>query len=56
METSNRFAASENLDGRWDINNAWGSIRENIRTSAKENLGYHMLNHDKPWFNYGTRN
>jgi hypothetical protein len=34
----------------FDINNAWESIRENIKTSAKENLGYQKLKHNKPWF------
>jgi hypothetical protein len=33
-----------------DISNAWESIRENIKTSAKYNLGYHRLKHNKPWF------
>jgi hypothetical protein len=33
-----------------DINNAWESIRENIETSAKNNLGYHRLKHNIPWF------
>jgi len=32
------------------INTAWESIRENIKTSAKENLGYHRLKLNKPWF------
>jgi hypothetical protein len=32
------------------INNAWESIRENIKTSVKDNLGYHRLKHNKPWF------
>jgi hypothetical protein len=27
-----------------------GSIRENIKTSAKDNLVYHRLKHNKPWF------
>jgi hypothetical protein len=26
------------------------SIRENINTSAKDNLGCHGLKHNKPWF------
>jgi hypothetical protein len=26
------------------------SIRENIKTSDKENLGYQKLKHNKPWF------
>jgi hypothetical protein len=33
-----------------DINSAWESIRENIKTSAKEKLGYHRLKFNKPWF------
>jgi hypothetical protein len=51
VEISNRFAALESLDERFDINKAWESIRENIKTSAKDNLGYHRLEHNKPWFN-----
>jgi hypothetical protein len=39
VETSNRFAGLENLDESFDINNAWESIRENIKNSAKDNLG-----------------
>jgi hypothetical protein len=35
-----------------DINSAWGSIRDNIKT-AKENLGYHKLKYNKPWFDDG---
>jgi hypothetical protein len=31
---SNRFAALESLDESFDINNAWQSIRENIKNSA----------------------
>jgi hypothetical protein len=27
-----------------------GKYRENIKTSAKENLGYQKLKHNKPWF------
>jgi hypothetical protein len=33
-----------------NISSAWESIRENIKTSANENLGYHKLKHNKPWF------
>jgi hypothetical protein len=50
VEISNRFAALESLDESFDINNAWESIRENIKTSAKNNLGYQKLKHNKPWF------
>jgi hypothetical protein len=49
VEIPNRFAALESLDENFDINNAWESIRENIKT-AKGNLGYHRLKHNKPWF------
>jgi hypothetical protein len=49
VEISNRFVALENLDESFDINNAWESIRETIKTSAKDNLGYHRLKHNKPW-------
>jgi hypothetical protein len=50
VEISNRFAALESLEESFDINNAWESIRKNIKTSAKENLGYQKLKHNKPWF------
>jgi hypothetical protein len=49
VEISNRFAALERLDESCDINNAWESIRENIKTSAKDNLGCQKLKHNKPW-------
>jgi hypothetical protein len=39
----------ESLDESSDINNAWESIRENIKTSAKDNLGYQRIKHNKPW-------
>jgi hypothetical protein len=50
VEISNIFVALESLDESFDINSAWESIRENIKTSAKENLGYQKLKHNKPWF------
>jgi hypothetical protein len=50
VEISNRFSALESLDESFDINNAWESIRENIKTSAKNNLGYQKLEQNKPWF------
>jgi hypothetical protein len=40
----------ESLDESFDINNAWEIIRENIKISAKDNLGYQKLKHNKPWF------
>jgi hypothetical protein len=50
VEISNRFVISESLNESSDINNAWESIRENIKTSAKDNVGYQKLKHNKPWF------
>jgi lipoate-protein ligase A len=50
VEISNRFAALESLDESFDINNTLESIIENIKTSAKDNLEYHGLKHNKPWF------
>jgi hypothetical protein len=50
VEISNRFAALESLDESLDIINAWESIRENVKTLAKDNLGYHRLKRNKPWF------
>jgi hypothetical protein len=53
-EVSNRFAALEDLDAEVEINSAWETIRENIRISAKEILGYYELKKHKPWFNEGS--
>jgi hypothetical protein len=50
VEISNRYAALENLDDSVDINSVWEIIRENIKTSAKENLGYHKLKFNKSCF------
>jgi hypothetical protein len=46
----NNFAALENLEDSGDINGAWDNIRENIKSSAKENLGYCESKYHKPWF------
>jgi hypothetical protein len=50
VEISNCFATLESLDDSFDINNAWESIKENIKTSGKDNVGYQKLKHNKPWF------
>jgi hypothetical protein len=50
VEISNRFATLESLGESFGINNAWEIIRENIKSSAKDNLGYQKLKHNKPWF------
>jgi hypothetical protein len=49
-EVLNRFAALEDLDAEMEINSAWGMIRENIKISAKESLGYCESKKHKPWF------
>jgi hypothetical protein len=33
-----------------EINSAWETIRENIKISAKESLGYYEVKKHKPWF------
>jgi hypothetical protein len=50
VEVSNRFAALEDLDTKVEINRAWQTIRENIKISAKESLGYYELRKHRPWF------
>jgi hypothetical protein len=40
VEVSNRFAALEDLDSEVEINSAWETMREIIKISAKESLGY----------------
>jgi hypothetical protein len=46
----NKFAAVENLEDSGNINWAWNNIRENIKISAQESVGYCESNHRKPWF------
>jgi hypothetical protein len=46
----NKFAALENLADSGDIKAAWDNIRENIKISAEESLGYCESKHRKPWF------
>jgi hypothetical protein len=48
LEISNRYTTLESFNESFDINNAWESIRENIKTSAIDNLRYHRLKHNKP--------
>jgi hypothetical protein len=51
VEVSNRFAALKDLEAEVEINIIWETIRENIKISAKESLGYYVLK--KPWFDEG---
>jgi hypothetical protein len=53
VEISNSFATLENLDAEVDINRAWETIRECIKISAKESLGFHELKKHKPSFDEG---
>jgi hypothetical protein len=46
VEVSNRF---EDLDAEVQINSTWEMIRDNIKISAKESLGYYELKKHKPW-------
>jgi hypothetical protein len=43
----------EDLDAETDINRAWETIRENIKISAKESLGYYEFKKHTAWFNKG---
>jgi hypothetical protein len=56
VEISNRFAALENLDTEVDINKVWETIRENIKISAKDSLGYYVLKKHKSQFDEGCSN
>jgi hypothetical protein len=40
----------EDLDTEVEINSAWETIRENIKISTKESLGYLELKKHKTWF------
>jgi hypothetical protein len=50
IEIKKRFAALKNVSVDEDINRAWKSIKDNIKTSAKESLGLHEMKQHKPWF------
>jgi hypothetical protein len=50
VEVSNRFAALGDLDTEEEINSAWEMIRENIKISVKQSLGYFELKKHKLWF------
>jgi hypothetical protein len=50
FEVSNRFAALEDLDVEVEFYSAWEMIRENVKISARESLGYYELKKHKPWF------
>jgi hypothetical protein len=41
------------LDVEVEINSAWETIREYIKISAKESLGYYEMKKHKQWLNEG---
>jgi hypothetical protein len=43
VDVTNRFAALEDLDAEVEINTDWETIRENIKISATESLGFYEL-------------
>jgi hypothetical protein len=43
----------EDLDAEIEINTMWETIRENIKISAKESLGYYELKKHKPLLEEG---
>ena len=51
IEITNRFATLENVSEDEDINRAWESVKENIKTSATESQVKHEMKQQKPWFN-----
>jgi hypothetical protein len=53
VEVSNSFTASEDLVAEVEINRAREIIKQNIKISAKESLGYTELKKHKPWFDEG---
>jgi hypothetical protein len=53
IEVSDRFAAFEDLDTEMEINSTQETIRENIKISAKENLGYYEMKKQKSSFGEG---
>jgi hypothetical protein len=52
-EIANRFAVLEDLNAEVEINTVWETIRENIKISASESLGYYELKTHKPLFDEG---
>jgi hypothetical protein len=52
----NKCAALENLEDSGDINKAWDNIRENIKISAQESLGYCESKQCKLWLTRNVQN
>jgi DNA repair ATPase RecN len=47
----NKYAALENSEDNGDINRTWDNIRENVKISAQESLGYCESKEHTPGFN-----
>jgi hypothetical protein len=43
----------ENLVTEVEINSAWETIKENIKISVKDDLGYYEVKKHNPWFDKG---
>ena len=50
IKVSKRFPGLVNLLDRENINRAWENIEENIRSSAKDNLGLYELKQHQPLY------
>jgi hypothetical protein len=53
VEVSDKSATLENLSTEVEINSAREMIRENIKVSGKESLGFYGMKKHMPWFNEG---
>jgi hypothetical protein len=43
----------EDLEAEVELHSVWEEIRENIKISAKQSLGYYEFKKHKPWFDKG---
>ena len=50
IKIQERFEVLENINHSEYINRAWENIKENVKTSAKKNLGLHELKQHIPCF------
>jgi hypothetical protein len=50
VKISNRFLALKNLENDANVYNIWCSIRESMKASAAESLGYYQFKQYKPRF------
>jgi hypothetical protein len=56
IDISNRLGVLKTLDAKAGIHIVWETIRENIKISAKECLGYCILKKHKPWYDEVSQN